>query len=161
MWRHTDSGRRFRESLGVGCTRVSTCVRVCACVWRPLRFPVIAPRVSPRYKTPGRVLACTRASYVHEWILPVYAAERAPTRLDLCVRYRHVGVSAAMQRVSMKEELVIRYFALLARAIGNRRMNGASEMGSRNVCIYIRIYMYIYTTRAAEDSSGPANAIPT
>ena len=98
------------------------------------------------------MLACTRASYVHEWILPVYAAERAPTRLDLCARYRHVGVSAAMQRVSMKEELVTRYFALLARAIGNRRRNGevtngASEMGSGNVCIYIRIYIYIHNTR--------------
>ena len=94
---------------------VSTCMCVCVCVCRPLRFSVIAPRVSSRYKTPGhRVLACTRASYVHEWILPVYAAERAPTRPDLCARYRHVGVSAAMQRVSMKEELVTRYFALLA-----------------------------------------------
>lgn len=68
-------------------------------------------RVLPPYKTPRHTRVYSRfpARVLRPWM--DFARIRrppdgcTPTQLDLCARYRCVGVSAAMQRVSMDEQL--------------------------------------------------------
>lgn len=68
-------------------------------------------RVLPPYKTPRHTRVYSRfpARVLRPWM--DFARIRrppdgcTPTQLDLCARYRCVGVSAAMQRVSMDKQL--------------------------------------------------------